>query len=113
MREGLSAFPVVLTTRDEFISMYHGGSSLRAAALALGLTDEEMGRALLEAQFEKRERLNEERKRHRLERQYLRDAPPTDRDKVWCGQCERLVYPGEFMACRDQWCKARVEASGA
>lgn len=95
-------------TRDEFLRLYHGGRTLREAAAHLGLTDEQMGAALLEASFNAEDR----RREHEKLMEALKAVPikPAPTDPIWCDQCERLVKPGEFMACRRQFCKAKVAA---
>jgi len=38
-------------------------------------------------------------------------AAPRSTERVWCAQCDRLVYAGEVSACQSRFCKAKLEAA--
>lgn len=96
-------------TREQVLALYHGGRTYRELCDLLGLTDEEAGAALLEARFNKVDRLNREVLTRGLQAA-IEDMNPLPSDMVWCGQCERRVKPGEIVACQSRWCKAKVAA---
>lgn len=93
------------TTREEFLRLYYSDATLFQAGRLLGLTDEEMGFALLEAQFNKRALQTAKLLSRSIEEAPLRRI---DENKTWCGQCDRLVRPEEFVGCQDRWCKAKA-----
>lgn len=91
-------------TREDFLAMYFGRGTLAQAGAILNLTEEEMGAALLEAAFNKADRVA----RDRMDRTVAEFAPPLP-DKVWCSQCDRQVKRREALACWSKFCAAKCE----
>lgn len=99
--------------RTTFRSLYRHNASLRRGADLFGLTPEEMGLALHYAMLTKVMRksgapaptyptpteIKWEKKPHPM-------SP-----KLFCDQCDRLVYRHEAKDCEKQFCKAKANAA--
>lgn len=92
-------------TREQFLALYFSRGTLAQCAALLSLTEEEMGAALLEAAFNKADRIAH----HEAVIQFTPPLP----DKVWCSQCERRVKRGEALACWSRYCRAKDEVCAA
>lgn len=102
---------MIPVSREDALRMFRSGATLRSAAVRFGLNEEEVAAALLEAAFNKRD--NEDRARLTRDMKRELESPPIlnpNADKVWCGQCERLVRAAEFMNCAKPFCKAKAAA---
>lgn len=90
-------------TREQFLSLFYSRGTLAQAGAQLGLTDEEMGAALLEAAYNKEDRL-----RHEAQARTFACFKPPESEKIWCCQCERLVKKAEAVRCWSKFCKANA-----
>lgn len=100
----MSALDQVPMSREEFLAMFHRGATLRATAYALGLTDEQMGLALLEAQHAAIQDRTERRFAKAVLDAVVAPLRPIDESKTFCSQCDRLVHRKELIACQSRWC---------
>lgn len=101
-------------TREQFLRLYFSGATLPNVARRLGLTEEEMGAALLEASWNKADRLRHDAEEAAAKGITLLNAKgfaPPPPDRVWCTQCDRQVCRAEFLTCRSKWCKAKEHAA--
>lgn len=95
--------------REEFMRLYLREKGVQRLAVLFGLSAEEMGLALHYA------RLSRIINAAQTPRRPITVPPPPSpleptNGRVFCGQCDRAVYPDEAVSCRSRWCKAKVAA---
>ena len=103
--------------RLRFRTLYRHNASLKRGAEIFGLTAEEMGLALHYAALSKSmKQLGAQPPSYppAIETKWEKNPHPMS-PKVFCDQCDKLVYRHEAAACHRAFCKAKplVEAQAA